>query len=467
MWARSEVPLANVHPTWQYLLENGKTDQVQRLKDDLKFQIGGPVLTVVTDPDGTRGFSVNLDQLKQHKAMWFAEHDAFVTVADAPVGFSAHLASLKGERVLDKVKREPEATFADWAAKWEDVGNPNQYDKPWETTYMGVKGHLTGFVASHGSAFKFGIDRWGNVRPDLGSPHRFRLDLVWQGSKWEGQRLVDGLPILLTTLKKNGLTCEMEQFAASLTQPVPEKQGKNPGALLTMLRISGNGPLDLVFRFCTESTNIQPELRKIGDRACIVEAKTGVVMLMIEAGGGLTVYEARVLGTETGPALEIGCIGEISPGQPRTILVKLPSPPASGATVGILSELDFARARGSVVSYWRGWLSRGAQFDVPEQRVNELYRANLWHALGLPRYRTDAQGEQVADFPYSNFAYGQAGTDWPINQAVYVDYMIYGLRGYFSLAEEELRLIFTTQQHTDGRIVGYGEWGVNSPAMLY
>ena len=52
-------------------------------------------------------------------------------------------------------------------------------------------------------------------------------------------------------------------------------------------------------------------------------------------------------------------------------------------------------------------------------------RANLWHGLRLPR-RHGAQGEDIAiDLPYSNFAYDQTGTPWPVNQAVYVDYMLY------------------------------------------
>ena len=42
------------------------------------------------------------------------------------------------------------------------------------------------------------------------------------------------------------------------------------------------------------------------------------------------------------------------------------------------------------------------------------------------------------DLPYSNFAYDQFGTPWPVNQAVYVDYMLYGLRGYPAVASEEL-----------------------------
>ena len=99
--------------------------------------------------------------------------------------------------------------------------------------------------------------------------------------------------------------------------------------------------------------------------------------------------------------------------------------------------------------------------------MNDLFRANLWHALMLPRHRTDEHGVARIDLPYSNFAYGQLNADWPINQAVYVDYMLYGLRGHFAVAEEEFAAMFHSQQKPDGRVGGYAEWGVYSPSMLY
>jgi hypothetical protein len=55
----------------------------------------------------------------------------------------------------------------------------------------------------------------------------------------------------------------------------------------------------------------------------------------------------------------------------------------------------------------------------------------------------------------------------PINQAVYVSYMIHGLRGHFSVAEEEFAAMFHTQQRPNGRVGGYAEWGVYTPSMLY
>ncbi|MGH9309817.1 MAG: hypothetical protein ACRD1U_10610, partial [Vicinamibacterales bacterium] len=95
------------------------------------------------------------------------------------------------------------------------------------------------------------------------------------------------------------------------------------------------------------------------------------------------------------------------------------------------------------------------------------FRASLWHALRLPR-RHGGSGPDVAiDLPYSNFAYSQTGTPWPVNQAVYVDYMLYDLRGYHAISTEELLAQFRNNQEADGHINGYANWLVYTPSMLY
>jgi hypothetical protein len=464
---KSALSARQPHSIWKYLLENSVSNQVERLKHDPAFRPGVPLLTVLTAPDGTAGFTIGLEQLKLHKAMWLPEHDAFVTLADSQIGFSAHLASLKGERILDRVRRQPESTLAEWTNKWEDIGNPVQYDKPWESTWLGTKGHLTGLTARYGSVYKFGIDRWANVRPDLGSPHKFRFDLAWRESKWSGQRIVDGLPILSTTFKRNGQSCEIEQFAAPLSEPPANRRGEVASVLMTVMHVSGAGPINLGFRLSTENTNCQPELRQISGQNCVVDRATGGLWLMIHPGQALAIANIRVAQADTNPTIEFDCVGELSTGQTNTLVVKLPSPVAATEAASTLAALDYAKARQATIRYWESWLARGARFEVPEKHVNDLCRASLWHALALPRYRNDTTGAELMDLPYSNFAYGQTGADWPINHAVYVDYMIHGLRGYFAVAEEELASMFKSQQKDDGRISGYADWGVNSPAMLY
>ena len=52
-------------------------------------------------------------------------------------------------------------------------------------------------------------------------------------------------------------------------------------------------------------------------------------------------------------------------------------------------------------------------------------------------------------------------------QADFVDHMIYGLRGYHSILDEEMRAIYRNNQELDGRLNGNANWGTNSPGMLY
>jgi len=465
-WQRhAKVPL-QPHSIWQYLLDNGTPGQVARLKDDPGLQPDAPVLTVLTAPDGIQGFSFDLEQLAMHRAMWLPEHDVFVTLADAPVDFDVHLASLKGERVLDRVEREPEATLAEWTGKWADFGNPNQRHDGQETTWLGTKGHLTGLVARHGSLYKFGVDRWGNVRPDLACVHKFRFDVLWPQCGWMGQRIVDGLPIITTNLEWDRQQCEIEQFAAPLRTTAPARRGEIASVFFTRVRIKGTGPLRFGFRLATENEECHLGLRKLAGRWCVVDRETGSVWLMIEPDVDLAV-QARESVTANDPHLQFDCVGQLTEGQSRTVVLKLTAPVLPPDAASELAALDFTQARSATVQYWEDWLARGAQFEVPEETVNDLFRANLWHALVLPRHRVDEDGVGRIDLPYSNFAYGQYNADWPVNQAVYVDYMIHGLRGYFAVADEEFAAMYRSQQQADGRVAGYANWGVYSPGMLY
>jgi hypothetical protein len=462
-WPKPGAKPREPHSIWRYLFEHGTPGQVQRLLDDPGLTPDAPVLTVQLAEDGTRGFSVGLAQLARHGAMWLPEYDVFITRADAPVDFAAHLASLKGERVLDRVRRGPEATRADFTAQWEDIGNPERWIASWQTHWLGTTGHLVGTVARHGALYKFGVDRWANVRPDFASPHQFRFDLRWPGCKWAGQRILNGLPIVATTLERDGQRAEVEQFAAPLDEAPPPERGKIASVFCTRIQITGPGPMRLGFHLATENKARHPELREMAGRSCIVDRETGAVWLMIEPGAGLAVTARAAGADDQEPGLEFDCVGPVAAGKPRVIVLKLASPVVAADHAPQLAALAFARARAATVQYWEDWLAQGAQFEVPEPAVNELFRANLWHALMLPRFRD----HDHVDLPYSNFAYGQFNADWPINQAVYVDYMLYGLRGHFAVAEKEFAAMFRSQQKPDGRIGGYAEWGVYSPGMLY
>lgn len=453
---------------WGYLLENGSAGQAARLRDDTWQQPDTPILTVQLAEDGTKGFSIALEQLLRHGAMWLPEQDAYITLADKPIDFEKHVTSLTGKRTLDQIKQVPDATLSQFKQSWEDVGNPNQWDVSWQTTYQGTKGHLLVTAAAHGSLYKFAIDRWANVRPDFASPHKFRFDLMWPDSQWKSQTIVNGLPICVTQLERRGQHCEIEQVAAPITTMPVIRRGEVPSVLLTRLRISGKaGPATIGFRLAGETKELQLEAKKVGDDWIVVDRKTNTIWLLVETGSGFSVQVSNSTVVNTTSAIDITCTGDLKAGETREIRAKLLSPVLTDNSLSTLQAVNYTTARAFVVNYWENWLSQGAYFRVPEQAVNDLFRANLWHALILPRHWDDGQGKLQMDLPYANTAYGQRNAEWPINQAVYVDYMLYGLRGHGQVADDELVAMFQSQQQPDGRMGGFANWGVYSPGHLY
>lgn len=453
---------------WGYLMENGSPGQSTRLKDDQWNKPDAPLLTVRLNEEGTQGFSIALEQLLKHGAMWLPNWDVFVTLADKPVDFKVHLASLQGQRVLNAVAQEPDASLEAFNRLWPDFGNPLQWDVSWQTRWMGTTGHLTVTAAAHGSIYKFAVDRWGNIRPDFASPHKFRLDLNWKESIWKRQRIDNGLPVIITNLEKSDQQATIEQFASPLIDLSATIRGYIPSVMFSKVKISGKpGAFHFGIGYHNEWKGHELEVVQQQDKWIITDKQTGNIFLVIEAGKGFIVKPEDPVPDKNGQQIALTISGVLTEGESREFVVKLPSPAIVPAELERLGHLTYATAREKTEDYWEGWLAQGATFNVPEQAVNELYRANLWHALILPRHTLDIDGKDHMDLPYANTAYGQRNADWPINQSVYVDYMIYGLRGYDKVAYDEYTAMFKSQQQKDGRIGGFANWGVYSPGQLY
>ncbi len=457
----------NKDAMWGYLMENGSPGQSKRLKDDSWYKPDAPLLTIHLNGDGTKGFSIALEKLREHGAMWLPEQDVYITLADKPVDFKKHLASLKGTRVLDEVAQQPDASLDTFHDLWPDIGNPYEWDVPWQTRWMGTRGHLTVMAAAHGSVYKFAIDRWGNVRPDFASPHKFRLDLLWSESVWKQQKISNGLPVMLTTLEKNDQLAQIEQFASPLVDLSTTIRGYMTSVLFSKINISGKpGAFSFGISVHNELKGHDIEALQNGDKWIITDKQTGNILLVLETGKDITVKAENPVPNDNGQQIVLTISGVLSEGA-KEFVVKLPSPAIVPAELARLRNLDYTVEKKKTIEYWEDWLAKGAYFNVPEDAVNELYRANLWHALVLPRHTLDIDGKDHMDLPYANTAYGQRNADWPVNQAVYVDYMIYGLRGYDKTAQDEYAAMFKSQQQPDGRIGGFANWGVYSPAQLY
>ncbi len=118
-----------------------------------------------------------------------------------------------------------------------------------------------------------------------------------------------------------------------------------------------------------------------------------------------------------------------------------------------LTAIDYAKARAATLKFWSR--VRRARRAVPRARSRPSTSSSApacGTRSGCRAVTAEPEPDVAIDLPYSNFAYSQTGTPWPVNQAVYVDYMLYDLRGYHAIAAEELEAQFRNNQEADGHV---------------
>ena len=473
-YPKSDVkPLENLQVIWADLIAHSDADTVRRLTQDPAWRIDSRKITVEMNAQGTRGFTLTVDQLLRNKAFWIPSLDLYIATGDAPVSFDEHqreLVPYNGARVLEEVQRAPEASYEQYKGLWEDMGNPN-YVHPAQQG----PGHIV--CLSWDSAIaKFGIDRGGGVWNDYGNPDRFRFWFEFAnlaegiGLYWKSQSLTDGLPVVATVVERGGVRYEVEQFAYPLNGPPKQRSGDLSMVLLQRVRLT-----DLLGQARTVPVTLVHERQFASqeDTGVIAEQQAGRLLLLDNAhrnillaidGAGAGIVWAG--GNESEPKMkrmDITVSVDLPADGTREFFITLPSPVIRAADRQALLGLNYSASRKNTLDFWSDYIAQGAQFTVPEKAVNDLFRANLWHALRLPRRHGDGR----IDLPYSNFAYDQTGTPWPVNQVVYVDYMLYGLRGYNGVASEEMQAIYRNNQEFSGQVNGLAHWLAYTPGMLY
>jgi len=459
---------------WADLISASDPDTARRLTNDPAFIENPPKLTIQTTSG--HGFSVAIEQLTSEKAMWVPSLQIYLTAGDKPVPFEEHQKELKawhGRRILDELGGKPEATYEQYAALWENMGSPS-YIHPAQQG----PGHLVGL--SWDSAIpKFGIDRGSGVWSDYGNPDKFQFwfgfgDLHTDLAKyWKGQHLEDGgLPVITTAIEKEQVRYDVEQFAYPLNGAPQERRGDLAMVLMERLRLTNRTARQrsVVLTLHQRRNSGQFAVEERAGKKFFRADGSGDVQFEIDGpcavlGDPAAIEDTRDKRKEA--ATDVFLSLDLPANGSRELIVKLPSPIVDSAQADILAALNFSEARAATLKFWGDYLAGGAQFHVPDEAVNTLFRANLWHALRLPR-RHGGEGANVKiDLPFSNFAYSQTGTPWPVNQAVYVDYMLYSLRGYDAISLEELLAQYRNNQDADGRIGGFAKWGVYTPSMLY
>jgi hypothetical protein len=470
---------------WGDYLAMSDPDTVRRLKNNPGYSLSGRWLTFQLNPEGTQGFSVTLDQLLQARSIWIPALDVYLDAGTPPQSFDEHLAALKsladlGGRVLDQVARDPEATYEQYKNLWADMGSPD-YQYPHSPRHDRLphqppSGHVV--CLTWDSAIpKFGIDRGAGVWSDFGNPDCFRVwfdfgELSDLPRSWKAQRLIDGFPVIATILEGNGVRCEIEQFAYPLHGPPAERRGDIAMTLMQKVRLTELSDLPHKFTFQVHHLRRQPAGTKClvvrADQKWVLEnAASHETLLSFEGLADAPMIVETKDQSDSLTQTTLRCGADLPRKGVHEFVIKLPSPAAGEKDRAALLSLDYAAARAATLKFWADYEARGARFQVPEAAVNELFRVGLWHALRLPRRHGGQNPNVKIDLPYSPFAYKQDGTPWPVNQAAYADYMIYGLRGYYDIAAEEIQAIYRNNQKPDGCVGSIFNWLVDTPAMLY
>jgi hypothetical protein len=330
---RSIETLTNAHSLWRYLWNHGDPDAARRLQSDPAFRPDTRRLEVTLDEKGSTGFTLTADQLSRQRAFWFPELDLFVSAGSPPVSFADHQSFLlprQGQRVLDRVNREPEATYASFTNRWEDMGNPAFSNPHWIPP-----GHLVG-IAWDGALHKFGVDRLAGVRNDYGKADEFLLAFDFAETQGlaqarTSQRLTDGLPVIVSTFEKDGIRCDVEQLTRPLSSTAAELPGDSPMVLLQQVRLTN-----------TRTTSRRLAFRLLLDRgqeASVVQVGTSGNMsayALIDAGRrSLLVVQGKALPT---PVLVPTDAPALTNGPGRHHRLDLEIPLAAGGMAGIPRE---------------------------------------------------------------------------------------------------------------------------------
>ena len=392
--ASAAKPWRQEHSIWSHLLKESDPDTARRLRQDPAFQFDPLRLTFQMDAKGTRGFSVTLDQLFEQERVWVPEWDVFLSLGPPFADFANHQAALApraDEGVLTQTHQEAEATYRQFTNRWGDMGHPD-YRNPHSVS----PGHIVGLTWDSAIP-KFGIDRWAGVRNDYGNPDHFRLSWDLGGAAWKGQRLTDALPVLVTAFEQEGVRYEIEQFAHPLRGPPPERRGDISMVLLQKVSVKNitASPRTVPVRLRHERDLPSPPAPQVistnlDGTMFLTDTVSGVSWLALEASNAAVTFAAASGATNekqraVTQKLDVTLSLSLAAGATREFIVKLPSPALAPAEQSLLARLGYANARAATLRFWSDYLERGAQFRVPEPSVNDLFRANLWHALRLPR----------------------------------------------------------------------------------
>ncbi|MFO8057312.1 MAG: hypothetical protein R6V10_08465 [bacterium] len=314
-----------------------------------------------------------------------------------------------------------------------------------------------------------GSAEWMVLFGDPPAPHRQRIYTLYKGY----------LPCITYTVEKKGVHYTVRAFQFWLDEtdqslPVNFVQVKaaNQGADSARARFAGGFRYGLKDHRCKQMKQVyfNPLWRyRMTEHAAVRDNKIIYTMgespdRMQSRPGHTYEKEFPVLSRKSPCCLAL-YQRELGPGESFTAEFAVPQYPASLSDKDRLLEASFSERLEAMESYWEGWLSKGASFSVPENKVVDASRSYIIHALMSQDVVSDREVEQhVNRLQYNRF--------WLRDSAFFVS--MYEKYGYQDVARRLLRHFFDFQNDEGnflsqpGQLDGWGQsmWALGEHARF-
>lgn len=178
------------------------------------------------------------------------------------------------------------------------------------------------------------------------------------------------------------------------------------------------------------------------------ESQTGFSKYLNGMVFGITKIDENPL-----PAEEMAIL--LQPGEQIEIDIFIPHSPVSSERAKALSEQSFDLKLVESKKFWESKLNKAASISLPDRRIEEMIKAGLLH-LDLITYGKEPDGTLAPTVG----VYGPIGTESsPIIQ-------FYNSMAWPEIAKRSI-LYFFDKQHEDGRMQNYGQYAIETGAVLW
>jgi len=374
--------------------------------------------TIVTIRSKAHSFSFSIDDLEKYGRIYIKDYNVLVFKSSENLELKTYGCELSGKgltTVYDLVSKMPEQTL----------------ERAWRELPSKKKG-IHFILGCKGRRQKFGVDTRGVVFiPKLWN--------IWVKGKysdrflWDGDTIAYGfglpdlepeyrcleegfIPIVYAKWVDDGVVYEQEAFATLLFKDVlddlkgeEEIDGDDPVVCMVRITVSSQALSRKTITLRLSST-CKSNWREAGGVEEELTYENGLVYTLcpdIQGRRLRYVLDIRGRGEVKAVNRKLTYVVNLNPGEAHTIYVKIPS-------ITLLEDSEFEKLRSlnyevekaKVSEYWRALLNRGMQINVPEEWLNNFYKAHLSHIHITDDKEPNSQRYmcRVSSFNYGVFA---------------------------------------------------------------